>query len=180
MDDRDRVYHQTTILQMTEATRRVLADSPPLALGRSRRIYLSIVGPFLIALVTVDLLLGKPVEALAFGTVVSAALSFVVGSWLYVRARQERRVLAGLWTSYGIALLKDSDISLMGVQSLRILAEAQHSHSPNAQELAEIERQLMTATPRRAAAIEAYLRLRVAAQDRKVLTIVSRTMRNGR
>jgi hypothetical protein len=180
MDDRERVHHQKTILQMTEATRRVLTDSPPLALGRSRGIYLSVVGPFLIALVTVDLLLGKPVEALAFGTVVSAALSFVVGSWLLVRRRRERHLLAGLWTSYGIALLKGSDESLLGIESLRILAEAQYSHPPNAQELAEIERQLMAANPRRAAAIEAYLRLRVAAQDRKVLTIVSRTMRNRR
>ena len=180
MDDRERVRRQAMILQMTEATRRVLADSPPLALGRSRRIYLSIVGPFLIALVTVDLLLGRPGEALVFGTVVSAALSFVLGSWLLVRRRRERRLLAGLWTSYGIALLKGSDESLLGVQSLRILAEAQYYHPPNEQELAEIERQLATATPHRAAAIEAYLRLRSAAQDRKALASVSRTMRKAR
>lgn len=180
MDDHELVRHQTTILQMTEATRRVLKDNPPLPLGRERRIYVSIVAPFLVVLVTADLLLGRPLEALLFGTVVSGALSFVLGSWLLVRRRQERRLLAGLWMSYGIALLKGSDASLLGVQSLRILAEAQHSHPPNAQELAEIERQLATATPHRAATIEAYLRLRSAAQDRKALTSVARTMRKAR
>jgi hypothetical protein len=179
MLEKDAAVMREAILLMRTATARMLADRPAIPFGRARRLYVWVVAPFTAFTVVVDLMLGRPMTALWSGIMLSCAIAYVVGSWLFVRTRRERDTMKGLWLAYAENFLKSTDRSLLQVDSLRILAEAENSLPPMDRELAEIERQLKRAAPLRAAGISAYLQLRLATSDRRIVARAARTMRNA-
>lgn len=166
------------IMRMRVASAHALSQNPPMPLGRIRKAYVSIVSVMLVLVVAIDLAIGQPLAALLCGLVLLCAIGFVVGSWIYVRARRERHVLSGIWLAYASLVLRATDDGLLEVPSLRILAAAENSGHPRQPELDEVAAQMQRATPARAAGLVAYLQLRTAAHDRAALQSVARTMRN--
>ena len=177
MDERGRMRRADTLVKMRIATRKVLTDAPPLPFGRIRSVYVAIVSVLIVLTLVIDAAAGRSVAGLPNLVVMLCAVGLVVGSWWHARVRRERSTLSGLWTGYALVLLRDSDTSVLEVSSLRILAAAENSGPPRGPELDEIEAQLASVSPERAASFAAYLRLREAAHDRRALSVVSRTMR---
>jgi hypothetical protein len=167
------------VMRMTVATSHVLSENPPMPLGRIRSAYVLVVSVLLVLLVGFDLAVGQTPAALLCGSVLLGAVGLVVGSWLLVRARDERALLSGLWIAYASLILRGTDDGFLEVSSLRILAVAENSGPPGQAEIDEVAAQMERATPARAAGLVAYLRLRAAAHDRAALRAVSRTMRDA-
>lgn len=166
------------LVRLKVVTANALAANPPVPFGRIRTTYVSVVAVLLVATVGFDLLLGQTRTALLGGSVILGAIGIVVGAWRIARARNERNVLSGIWLACAITILKGTDDSLLEVSSLRILAAAENSAPPLQPELDEIAAQMERATPARAAAMAAYLRLRAAAYDTTALKAAVRTMRD--